>query len=180
MTRSIGLIAIVASLFACNALAPVAEHTPGGHQAAEEEAVLETMDRFLTTISESDLEAQAAMSTPDGMTYQWRPGEGGGMHITARPSTYWHDPARDDGRILRERYWSPTVMIRGGIAVVWAPYEFWIDGETSHCGVDVVDFVKIDGTWLVSNAMWTVEPEACAELRPSDPSVLRPRDESDF
>ena len=64
----------------------------------------------------------------------------------------------------------------GRIAVVWAPYEFRIDGETSHCGVDVVDFVKIDGTWLVSNAMWTVEPEACDELRPVDVMELRPGD----
>ena len=144
--------------------------------SGEEAAVLEAMDRFMTAISETDLEAQAAMKTRDGMTYQWRPAEGGGMHITAYPNSYWHAPARDDGRVLRERYWSPTVMIRGGIAVVWAPYEFWIDGETSHCGVDVVDFVKVDGEWLVANAMWTVEPEACAELRPSDLSTLRPED----
>jgi len=68
----------------------------------------------------------------------------------------------------------PTVLIRGGIAVVWAPYEFWIDGETSHCGIDVVDFVKIGGTWLVSNSMWTVEPDACAGLRPAGAAELRP------
>jgi hypothetical protein len=68
-------------------------------------------------------------------------------------------------------------MIRGGLAVVWAPYEFWIDGETSHCGVDVVDFVKIDGKWLVSRAMWTVEPKPCAELRPADPTKIRPEDQ---
>lgn len=67
-------------------------------------------------------------------------------------------------------------MIRGGIAVVRAPYEFWVDGETSHCGVDVFDFVKTDGRWLVSNSMWTVEPEACDELRPVYGSKLRPQD----
>ena len=66
------------------------------------------------------------------------------------------------------------MLIRGGIAVVWAPYEFWIDGETSHCGIDVVDFVKIGGTWLVSNSMWTVEPDACAGLRPAEAAELRP------
>ena len=64
--------------------------------------------------------------------------------------------------------------IRGGIAVVWAPYEFWIDGETSHCGVDVFDFIKADGVWRVSNSMWTVEPNACAELRPEEAPIVRP------
>jgi hypothetical protein len=174
MTRGSGLIAIMAFLAACGGPARRPQHLVEGHQPGEEAAVLEALDRYVTAISETDLEAQAAMQTPDGMTYQWRPAEGGGMHITARPNSYWTDPSRDDGRVYRERYWSPTVMIRGGIAVVWAPYEFWIDGEISHCGVDVFDFVKIDGEWHVSNAMWTVEPEACAELRPAEPSDLRP------
>ena len=66
------------------------------------------------------------------------------------------------------------MMIRGGIAVVWAPYECWVDGETSHCGIDVFDFVTVDRQWLVSNSMWTVESEACAELRPADTSTPRP------
>ena len=43
-------------------------------------------------------------------------------------------------------------------------------------GVDVFDLVKIDGEWRVSNSMWTVEPDACAELRPADASQLRPED----
>jgi hypothetical protein len=86
------------------------------------------------------------------------------------------DPARAEGPALRERYWSPTVLVRGPIAVVWAPYEFWQDGKTSHCGVDVFDLVKIDGEWRVSNSMWTVEPDACNELRPADASKLRPAD----
>jgi hypothetical protein len=31
----------------------------------------------------------------------------------------------------RERYWDPIVHVRGRIAIVWAPYEFWLDGKTS-------------------------------------------------
>jgi len=57
---------------------------------------------------------------------------------------------------------------------VWAPYAFWIDGKTSHCGIDVFAFIKTDSVWRVSNSMWTVEPNACAELRPEDPSKIRP------
>ncbi len=39
-------------------------------------------------------------------------------------------------QVYRERYWSPTVLIRGPMALVWAPYEFQIDGKISHCGID--------------------------------------------
>jgi hypothetical protein len=59
------------------------------------------------------------------------------------------------------------VLIRGSIALVCAPDEFRVDGKTTHCGVDTVDFVKVEGRWRAANMMWTMEPDACAELRPA-------------
>jgi hypothetical protein len=149
---------------------------PPGHQVGEEAAVLGAMDRYMTAISANDLGAMASMQTPDGMTYRARSVTGGGMEVVSHPNSYWIDPARRDNRTYRERYWSPTVMIRGSIAVVWAPYEFRIDGKASHCGVDVFDFVKVSGEWRVANSMWTVEPDACEELRPADATAIRPAD----
>jgi len=166
---------VLAMLLASCASTPVpVPPTPAGHQAGEEAEVLAAMDRYMHTISANDLQAMAAMQTPDGMTYRARAREGASMEIVGRPNSYWVEPARADGRTVRERYWSPTVLVRGSIAVVWAPYEFWVDGKTSHCGVDVFDFVKIDDAWRVSNSMWTVEPEACEELRPADRTAIRP------
>jgi hypothetical protein len=55
----------------------------------------------------------------------------------------------------------PTILIRGPIAVIWGEYEFWIDGEFSHCGVDSADLVKLEGEWKVANFMWTVERDDC-------------------
>lgn len=150
--------------------------SPPGHQVGEEAALLAAMDRYIAAISASDLGAMASMQTPDGMTYRARSVTGGGMEIVGRPNSYWVDPARKDNHTYRERYWSPTVMIRGSLAVVWAPYEFRIDGTTSHCGVDVFDFVKVSGEWRVANSMWTVEPDACEELRPADAAAIRPAD----
>lgn len=151
-------------------------YSPPGHQPGEEAAVLRVLDRYMKAISEQDLEAMAGMQLPDGMTYRARPDGRGGTEIAGRPNSWWIDPARKDTQTLRERYWSPTVLIRGSLAVVWAPYEFWVDGKTSHCGVDVFDFARIDGEWRVANSMWTVEPDACAELRPADASTIRPGD----
>jgi len=174
MTRITCLMAILALVSACTAPGPPASPLPAGHQPDEETAVLEAMDRYMIAISTNDLEAMATMQTPEGMTYRARATEGGKMDIVAHPNSYWVDPSQDDGRSHRERYWSPTVLLRGGIAVVWAPYEYWIDAKTSHCGVDVFDFVKIGGVWRVANSMWTVEPNACAELRPAEVLQLRP------
>jgi hypothetical protein len=174
MTRSVrsNVIAVLLTLVAFDARpASLAE----GHPSEDETAVLAAMDRYLLALSTNDLKTMAAMQTPEGMTYRARTTDAGAIEVVARPNSYWVDPARKDGRKLRERYWSPTVLIRGPIAVVWAPYEFWIDGKTSHCGVDAFNFVKIDGAWRVSNAMWTAEKDACAELRPGDASTIRPK-----
>lgn len=165
--------AILALLWACTPSESDAPPVPAGHQPGEEAAVLEAMNRYVAAISASDLETMAAMQTPEGMTYRARATEGGAWEVVARPNSYWVDPSQADGRAYQERYWSPTVLVRGGIAVVWAPYEFRIDGQRSHCGVDVFDFVKIDGEWRVSNSMWTVEPEACDDLLPVDISLLQ-------
>lgn len=176
MTRKLCLIAIGALFFAHASAARSAPPAPTGKQLDEKTSVLAAMDRYMTAISAKDIQAMAAMQTPEGMTYRARATEGGNMEVVARPNAYWVDPSKIDVHTHRERYWSPTVLIRGGIAVVWAPYEFWIDGKTSHCGVDVFDFVKINGVWRVANSMWTVEPNACAELRPVDASRIRPTD----
>jgi hypothetical protein len=141
---------------------------------ADETAVLAAMDRYLAAISASDLDTMSSMQTPDGMNYRARALPSGGMEILGRPNSYWVDPARKDGRTYLERYWAPTVLVRGGIAMVWAPYEFWIDGKTSHCGIDAFNFIKVGDEWHVANSMWTVEPEACLELRPTDPASIRP------
>jgi hypothetical protein len=173
MVRRICLIVVAASAACAPRVAPI---QPAGHQPAEEAAVLAAMDAYMLEISANDLAAMDARQMPEGMTYRHVAREDGGWDVVANANAYWVAPERADGRSYRERYWSPTVMIRGAMAVVWAPYEFRIDGATTHCGVDVFSFARIDGEWKVSNSMWTVEPNACAELRPADAGAIRPAD----
>jgi len=148
--------------------------TVPGHQPGAEADVLVAVDQFMRAISANDLQALAALQMADGMTYRARPAEGGGIEVVGRPNSYWVQPDKADGRARLERYWSPTVLVRGHIAVVWTPYEFWLDGRRSHCGIDTFDLVKVAGHWRVANAMWTVEPDGCASLDPPAPSQMRP------
>jgi hypothetical protein len=69
----------------------------------------------------------------------------------------------------------PSQLAARSIALVWAPYEFWVDKKTIHCGIDVFDLLMIAGEWRVSNSMWTVEPDACDTLRPASLDGVRPR-----
>jgi hypothetical protein len=140
---------------------------------AEEAAVLDAVDRVLVAMGARDAAAYADSLTSDGMTYsqRWMDGQ---WRLRRRTNQHHIDTLNDEASVLTETYWEPTVLIRGPIAVVWASYEFRIDGEVSHCGVDCFEMLKIDGRWIMGNAMWTVEPEACHELRPRRGATIRP------
>jgi len=163
---------LTATLTLCCALAGPAVTGPAAQAPAahpEEAAILEVVDRFMHAVSSTDPADMAAIRLEGGFNIVDRPAEGGGTVVTRR----LFKPSASKGT-YRERYWDPVVHVRGAIAVVWTPYEFWNDGKTSHCGIDVFDLMKEQGTWKIANAMWTVEPDACPSLRPKDPSRVRP------
>lgn len=65
--------------------------------------------------------------------------------------------------IWTERGFNPDVKISGRLAVVWLPYDFYIDGRWSHCGIDLVTLVRIGQEWKIASFGWTVEqPPACS------------------
>jgi hypothetical protein len=67
-----------------------------------------------------------------------------------------------------ERMWNSKVLIHGGLAVVWADYDFHLNAKFSHCGVDSVTLVNISGGWKISGIAYTMETSGCA------PSPLGP------
>jgi len=148
--------------------------------AAEEAAILAVIDQFMHAVTKSDNAAMAAIRLPGTTTTMERPNPAGGMQVLHRPFPAPAAPASStapapaSASAQRERYWDPVVHVRGSIAIVWTPYEFWRDGKTSHCGVDVFELTKQDGAWKIGNVMYTVEPDACPAMRPKDPARVRP------
>lgn len=171
--KPVFILAALLTLAACATASHQAR--PAGHQPAEEAEILAVMDAYMHEISANDLAAMEARQTSEGMTYRHRARPEGGWEVLARSNMEWVAPNMASDQTYRERFWSPTVLIRGSMALVWAPYEFQIDGKTSHCGIDAFSFSRMNGVWKVSNSMWTVEPHACDELRPADPGEIRPR-----
>ncbi len=158
-----------------SACATQAAHEPAGSMddAKEKAAVLAAMDRMMTAVSSKDHATMEAMNMPNSMSWIASTDKEGKPVVRSRPNAEWAKPNPSPDKYL-ERYWAPTVLLRGSLAVVWAPYEFWLNGQSHHCGVDVVDFVKVEGVWKVANLGWTSEPTTCAELRPKDGEAIRP------
>jgi hypothetical protein len=64
---------------------------------------------------------------------------------------------------LVERMWDPRVDIAGDIASLWAPYEFRIGANFSHCGHDAVHLVRTAEGWKIAGITYTVITTGCAD-----------------
>lgn len=70
---------------------------------------------------------------------------------------------------LIERGFKPQAMVNGGVAMVWYPYDLYVNGAWSHCGVDVFTFVKDGSTWRIASMAWSAEQPPVCDKHPAGP-----------
>src|SRR6201996_3738935 len=51
---------------------------------------------------------------------------------------------------IEERIRNPEVRIDHDLAVVWAPFNFFIDGKIDHCGRDLFNLTQKNGSWQIA------------------------------
>lgn len=125
----------------------------------EAPAVLAVADAALEAISAEDWEAFTDLMIEGAISV---PTEPSGVGVLSR--TNWLDspPAGD----IVERGFDPEVKVSGTIASVWYPYDLYLDGAWSHCGVDVFTLAYTGETrgWRIAALGWSREqPPACRQ-----------------
>jgi len=56
-----------------------------------------------------------------------------------------------------------SIQVDGHMANAWTPYEFWYEGEFSHCGVNSFQLIKEDGDWKIIYLVDTRRREGCKQ-----------------
>ena len=135
----------------------------------ENVAVIAAVQQFFDTMAAKDVEGAAEVLVPDGQFFSIRTTDGEKVVRRSTNREYLERlaSAKDD---WLERMWEPEVRIRGDVATVWAPYDFFVNGKFSHCGHDAFQLMKIDGRWMITGGSYTVEVNGC------EPSPLGPPD----
>ncbi|HTM18744.1 MAG TPA: nuclear transport factor 2 family protein [Terracidiphilus sp.] len=129
--------AIVATLAATSVLA----------QSAEEQAVLAPIHAMFDGMSKRDAAAIKAPTLPRGTMVLMRDGKPAQMTFDA-----FADRVGKPGKNqIEERIHDPLVRIDNDLAVVWAPFDFLVDGKVDHCGTDLFNLVRVDGKWLIAS-----------------------------
>ena len=129
-----------------------------------EAAVMATIERFFEGLSAGDGGIWREVLDEDAVFHVQRQQADGSFALERYRGMERADSLNDNTVALDERFYDPTVLVRGPIAVVWAPYDIVIDGALSHCGIDVFTLIHSEGAWKITNLTYTVEPGACAAL----------------
>lgn len=148
-----------------------AQAAPGGRagapDAATRAAVLAVVDSAMAAINAGEMVRLSDLMTPEGQVYAARLMDGTPGY---RMRTAAEQRAQGQRPPIIERGFSPDVRVAGEIAVVWLPYDLYVERRWSHCGVDVFTLVRTGPAWRIANLTYSVEqPPACA-VHPSGPA----------
>ena len=128
----------------------------------DREALLALVDEAFDAIAAGSGADWQAILTDQG-SFSWiagAPGERSIGHLSyAEHLARQQEPEQE----YLERIWDPVILVDGDLAMIWAPYDFHINGEFSHAGVDAITFLRSDSGWQLAGIVWSVQPEQRAD-----------------
>ena len=140
------LVSRLAALLLCFALALAFANTLHG-TTPEEAAVLAPIAALFDGMTKHDKGLMRQQLLPGGMVTLLRNGQAVQLHFDA-----FLDRLPSGTQRLEERIHDPVIHIDHDVAVIWAPYDFYIDGKIDHCGTNIFSLLNHDGRWLISGA----------------------------
>ena len=125
----------------------------------EEQAVLAPIQAMFDGMSQRDASAIKAPTLPGGTMVLMRDGKPTQMTLEA----FADRVGKPGATHIEERIHKPLIRIDNDLAVVWAPFEFLIDGKVDHCGTDLFNMVRKDGKWLIASVADTGRKDCAAK-----------------
>jgi len=139
------LAAATAAGFLINSLH--AATPPSAQATKDEQAVMAPIAAMFDGMAKRDAAAIKKPLLPGGGMVLMRDGKPTQMTFDA-----FAEAVGKPGKAqIEERIHDPLVRIDNDLAVVWAPFEFLVDGKVDHCGTDLFNLVRADGKWLIAS-----------------------------
>jgi len=126
----------------------------------EKEAVIAVVNSFFAVLESRSMEDAKKILIPEGISFSHRlkDGKENIQKVSLREVLQSLPLTKKD---YKETMTAPEVKIHGAIAVLWAKYEFFVDGKFSHCGVDAFSLIKTPEGWKIAAIVYTVEKTGC-------------------
>jgi hypothetical protein len=154
---SLLLIAVAAAsiVFLISSSRAATAHGPNGSElerktlavdSAEQQAILAPITKLFDAMAKRDAAAFQKQLLSGGATVLMRDGKPTQMtfeqlaDLVGKPGT----------TPIEERIHDPLVRVDNDLAMVWAPFEFLVDGKVDHCGTDLFTLARTDGNWVIA------------------------------
>jgi hypothetical protein len=125
----------------------------------EEDAVLAPIHAMFDGMAHRDAAAIQGAALPGSILILMRDGKPAKMTIED-----FADRVGKPGKTqIEERIHDPIIKIDSDLAVVWAPFDFLVDGKVDHCGTDLFNLVKADGKWTIASIADTGRKDCAAK-----------------
>jgi hypothetical protein len=134
--------------------------SPTNAQETEEADVTRLATDFMEALSSRDVDALGNLLAPQAMIYSVREGDDGPVYGVRTAEDFLAGIGSGSSPIL-ERIWDPIVEVSGRVAMVWAPYDFHAGDAFSHCGIDILTYLKLEGGWKLTSITYDVVREGC-------------------
>lgn len=138
--------------------------------SAERARVLAVADSALAAITDGDIVGFTDLMLPEAVLFPTSTRDG---ETRYRVRTRAEQRSSPFGATVDERGWSPEVRVQGPVAMVWYPYDLYLDGKWSHCGVDIFTLVRHEGRWRIATMVWSAEQPPACEKHPAGPPPRR-------
>lgn len=133
--------------------------------SADSLAVIAVADSVLAALSTGD-NATLARLTIDSAVVGSSAMRNGVERLSLRT---WGLYINRTGSNFIERGFDATARVQDRVAMVWMPYDLYLNGQWSHCGVDIFALLKSEGRWRVAAAIYSVEQPPACRRHPAGP-----------
>ena len=102
-----------------------------------------------------DVRMYSTMKTPEGKEVLKKGGLEGFLTAVGTP----HD------QVWNEKISNLKVDVDAGLAHAWMDYEFYLGDKFSHCGVNAMQLVRIEGQWKIIHLIDTRKKDECEAMK---------------
>ena len=142
-------------------VAPIVKGTGLPPPGTDEAAVMAPVQAVLHAIESADGAAILANSRPEGGLTAAFDGPGGKRTVRRVSWAEFAASLKPGGDHYVETLADPAIESDGDVAYVWAPFVVRRNGAVDHCGYDLFDVVREEGTWKVLNVTWSQRTTGC-------------------
>jgi len=157
--KSLILLAIAVCVLAPSPMAAQSD----ADTEADEQAILQVVEDLFDAMRVKDGDALQRIFHPNTRLITAGTDADGVAGVTEIPISRFISSVLASSSYLDERIYNPVVQVNNNLGTVWVEYDFFADGEFSHCGADAFMMGRSGSGWQIVQIAHTMVRAGCPE-----------------